>query len=121
MLEDYTYNQGLKYAGFLHGATKHNSLKEKSREIVSCIVPYLSFVDEKAGFLSLEKILQQDHPPFLILHRKWPVHVPSESIEWFIEDQAFSPSYDFPPCTPPIKQVVSPVKLTDGQSWALRR
>ena len=107
MLEDYTYNQGLKYAGFLHGATKHNSLKEKSREIVSCIVPYLSFVDEKAGFLSLEKILQQDHPPFLILHRKWPVHVPSESIEWFIEDQAFLRSDDSAPLPSPTPSLLS--------------
>ncbi len=47
----------------------------------------------------------------------------SESIEWFIEDQAFSPSYDLAP--PPLSRqkvvslaqssCVSPVEMNDGR------
>ncbi len=47
----------------------------------------------------------------------------SESIEWFIEDQTFSPSYDLAPPPPPLvsklspsqSSCVSPVELTDGR------
>ncbi len=59
---------------------------------------------------------------------EWSLDEP-ESIEWFIEDQGFLPSYDLAPSPPPpplpsAKQVVSvyqsscvsPIELTDG-SW----
>ncbi len=54
--------------------------------------------------------------------------LPPESIEWFIEDQAFLPSDYFPP-PPPSQQVVSlsqyscvlPVELTDGRGGGFGR
>ncbi len=58
----------------------------------------LQVLSTEEGNMEGESILfQQDYP---------------KSTEWFIEDQALSPSYDFvsPPHTPPvaIQQVVSP-------------
>jgi hypothetical protein len=63
--------------------------------------------------------------PALLERHTWRVFLPTlcvcleaaaESIEWFIEDQAFSPSYDFAPPPPPPPSPASKLSLSQS-SW----